>query len=107
MVTQGTPVTFNFYHAAVDMYNMTFNTNETAPPTEVPVYICNTNSLLSGDITYWSSLGTTTNKAITINTTTLSPGTYIVATPGWASTTIYDIACAPGGMMLTVLPSQN
>ena len=108
-VIRGNSVNLDFYHAAVDMYNMTYETSEEDPPTEVPVYICNKNSLSSGDITDWTSVGTTTNGTITVNTSTLNlnPGTYIVATPGWASTTTSVIACAPGGIMLTVLPNQN
>jgi len=105
-VTSGNSVTFDFYHAAVD--SMTYETSEEDPPTEVPVYICSRSSLSSGDITDWTSVGTTTNGSITVNTSTLNlnPGTYIVATPGWESTTIYDIACAPGGILLKVIASN-
>lgn len=95
-------VTLVFGHAGID-YNTFTGTAHTAFNTSIPVYYKAVGSIITGTVTNWSQLGSTTaSGAITIDPVDLGVGTYFVAMPGRAGAESSAICCTPGGILIEI-----
>ena len=80
------------------------NTTRTPVSSCPEVYYCPADDMPGGDVTGWKHLGTADDSGmITLDTSDLAPGTYMIAVPGQYGADYSDVICsAPGGMLLTV-----
>ena len=102
-VTKGESVELTVMRASESMWNPG-NTTHTPVSSYPEVYYCPADDMPGGDVTGWEFLGTADDSGmITLDTSDLAPGTYMIAVPGQYGADYSDIICsAPGGMLLTV-----
>lgn len=101
---QGEEVTFTLYRAGASMAG-DYTTTQYLVDACLDAYICNVNEISSADVSEWTPIGTTDGSGnLTLDTTDLEPGTYLVAVPGQygMDNAPDEIVSTPGGILLTV-----
>ena len=101
-VTQGDKLTLNAYRAGADMTG-NYTTGHFKLTSEPTVYYAEYDSVTS-DVTKWTKLGTVSaDGTIVFDTTSLKPGTYVVALAGqYGKDYTDDIVSTPGGILVVV-----
>lgn len=103
---QGEKINLTLYHAGADMMG-DYSTAHTKIDYCPDVYYVNVDDMTTGDVTdesVWTHIGTAkADGTITLDTTELEPGTYMVAMAGQYGTDYTDEICStPGGVLVTV-----
>lgn len=108
-VTAGTPVDVTLYHAGASESG-DYTTAHTAFGEGIPLYCCKLEDISEGttdtlDIgSEWARVGTSDeNGHVTVNTSGMSAGTYVLAMPGQKGITdTENISCTPGCLRLVI-----
>ena len=110
-VTQGETIELSVLRAGENLWNPgDYGSTVHTPLSSCPeVFYCPVTDMPGGDVTAWNSLGyADDNGMITLDTTDMAPGTYIIAIPGQYGCEYSDeIVSTPGGMRLTVEAAES
>ena len=109
-VTQGETLELSVKRAGKDMTDYSGATAQNDVTSCPDVYYCLANDVPNEDVTQWENengaakIGTAGEDGkITLDTTNMEPGTYMIAIPGQYGAEYSDSICStPGGMLLTV-----